>query len=320
MNNPENKNLSKTYVQRLLPLSLSSVPAIIVSYRSGGILKKCLDSLLNQEEISEIIIVNNGNPPSISSWLDELKSHHEQIQLIHSERNIGFAAGCNLGAAKASGNYLAFINPDCILPKGTLSETLQIFERFPEAWLCGGQLLNPDGTEQRGGRRDILTPWTALVEMTHIYRLFPNHPYFRRFHLYQHKPIHTVEEIPTVSGAFMVTPRRYYERVGGMDDNIFLHIDDSDLCIRILEHGGKVLYCGHIPIIHHQGSSDVSRTFIEWHKTRSTNYYFYKHFLRSYPSWFLLTGALFLWLRFILLLPFFAVSDLPGMLRRLREG
>jgi len=319
MKNPERNNESNDHVQRVLPLSLSSVSAIVVSYHSGDILKKCLDSLLKQDEITEIIIVNNGNPQSINTWLSDLEKCHVQIQLVEPGHNTGFAAGCNLGAANASGDYLTFVNPDCVLPEGTMNEIFQVFTQYPKAWLCGGQLLNPDGTEQRGGRRDVLTPWTALVETTRIYRLFPNHPYFQRFHLYESKPINTVQAVPTVSGAFMVIPRRYYERVGGMDDNMFLHFDDSDLCIRILEHGGEVLYCGNIPIIHHQGSSDVSRTFIQWHKTRSTNYYFYKHFLNSYPSWFLLGCALFLWLRFIFLVPFLAIGDLPGMYRRFSE-
>ncbi len=312
--------VSNNYAQRVLPLQLSSVSAIVVTFRSGAVLKDCLEALLKQEELTEIIVVNNGNPSSIRDYLIKLSNSLPKVRIFEPGRNTGFAAGCNLGAAHATGDFLAFVNPDCLLPEGTIQGVLDVFDKHKNAWLCGGKLLNPDGTEQRGGRRDVLTPWIALVEMFKIYLLFPRHPSFRRFHLYEDDPISTIKEVPTVSGAFMVIPRRYYARVGGMDDNMFLHFDDSDLCIRIINQGGTVLYCGNIPIYHHQGSSDVSRLFIQWHKTRSTNYYFYKHFSQSYPSWFLLGGSILLWIRFIILAPFFLIGDITGILRRLFGG
>lgn len=299
-----------------LPLLNEDVSAIVVTFRTGVILKDCLEALLKQKELTEIIVVNNGNPLSTQNYLNGLSNDNPKVKIIEPGQNTGFAAGCNLGAANATGDYLVFINPDCILPERTIESVLVVFHDYKGVWLCGGRLLNPDGTEQRGGRRDILTPWIALVEFLGIYKLFPEHPSFRRFHLYEGDPITTIKEVPTVSGAFMVIPRQYYDRIGGMDDNMFLHFDDSDLCIRIINQGGKVLYCGHIPIYHHQGSSDVSRLFIQWHKTRSTNYYFYKHFSQSYPSWFLLGGGILLWLRFIVLAPFFLIGDISGIVRR----
>ena len=214
---------------------------------------------------------------------------------------------------------MALINPDCVLPAGVIGKILEVFESRDDAWVCGSGLKNPDGTEQRGGRRDILSPWRAFVELLRFDRLFPNHPYFRRLHMYEGEPVEEVCEVPTVSGACMVIPKPVYDRVGGMDDNMFLHFDDSDLCIRIQQQGGKVLYCGHIPVIHHLSTSDVSRTFIEWHKARSSSYYFYKHFHVSYPFWTLIVVSLLLWVRFLILAPKLLVGDLPGMIRRFRR-
>lgn len=278
-----------------------------------------MGSVLAQPEVEELVVVNNGNPSSVVGWLRERAADDGRIRLLEPGKNTGFAAGCNLGAAQARCDFIALVNPDCVLPAGTIGSFLSIFENHADAWLCGGRLKNPDGTEQRGGRREILSPWRAFVELMRFDRLFPHHPYFRRLHLDEEDSLEEVREVPTVSGACMVIPKRIYERVGGMDDNMFLHFDDADLCIRILQHGGKVLYCGNVPVIHHLSSSDVSRTFIEWHKTRSTSYYFHKHFQVSYPTWSLTLVSAMLWLRLLVLAPKFLAGDLPGMVRRLRR-
>lgn len=143
-------------------------------------------------------------------------------------------------------------------------------------------------------------------------RLFPNHPYFARLNSHESEPVFHAIEVPAVSGAFMLIARKHYEQLGGMDDNMFLHSDDLDLCIRVGQQGGQVWYAGHVPITHHLSTSDVSRIFVEWHKARSTSYYFVKHFQRSYPRWALSGTSTLLWLRFAVI----AVSAIPGDLPR----
>ncbi|MBT3766301.1 MAG: glycosyltransferase family 2 protein [Rhodospirillales bacterium] len=294
-----------------------TVSAVIVTYWTGPVLFDCLDSVLAQPEITEILIVNNGNSAATVKQLQGLADSRKEFKVIDPGRNTGFAAGCNMGAEQANGDFLTFVNPDCVLQPGTITKILDVFEERSDAWLCGGRLQNPDGTEQQGSRREVLTPWRAVVEITRIDKLFPNHPYFRRFHMHESGTPDVIQEVPTVSGAFMVIPKRRYERVGGMDENLFLHLDDSDLCVRILKQGGKVLFCGNVPVMHHLSTSDVSRTFINWHKTRSTSYYFYKHFSDSYPSWFLGFITFLGWTRFFLITPFTLLKDCFGMIRRL---
>ncbi len=295
------------------------VSAVVVTYWTGDILFQCLDALLVQPELLEVILVDNGNPASVVGRMREIAGAEPRLRLIETGKNTGFAAGCNLGAAMAKSDFIAFVNPDCLVPPKTLSRILDVFADHRDAWLCGIRLENPDGTEQRGGRREVLTPWRSLVELLRLDRLFPDHPYFRRLHLHQTEPIHEVCQVPTVSGAFMVVPKWAYERVGGMDDNMFLHFDDSDLCIRLGQQGGRVLFCGHISVPHSLSTSDVSKTFIEWHKARSSSYYFYKHFHVSYPFWALLGVSVLLWLRFAFKAPILLASDLPGMFRRWRR-
>ncbi len=289
-----------------------SVSSITVVYYTGPVLWACIESLLTQPELTELILVVNGIDVESRQRLRQLANSESRIRLIESSRNIGFAAGCNRGAAVATAGRLAFVNPDCVLATGTFCSILDLFDERPQAWLIGGRLQHPDGREQRGGRREILSPWRAFVELMRLDRLFPNHPYFARLNSHESKPVNHAIEVPAVSGAFMMIPRAHYEQLGGMDDNMFLHSDDLDLCIRVGQRGGQVWYAGHVPITHHLSTSDVSRIFIEWHKARSTSYYFVKHFQRSYPRWALSGISALLWLRFVIV----AVRDLPVDLPR----
>jgi N-acetylglucosaminyl-diphospho-decaprenol L-rhamnosyltransferase len=286
------------------------VSAIIVSFRTGEALGQCLERVMAQPELLEVIIVDNGNEPHIRLHLDSFSS--PKLRILRPGCNIGFAAACNLAADKAQGDYIALINPDLILPEGTFSRIIAALVAHPKAWLCGGRLLNMDGSEQRGGRREILTPWRAITEILRLERLFPSHPHFRRLNLHESAPITGLAAVPAISGAFMVLPRSRWRELGGMDNKFFLHIEDIDLCLRTLKAGGVVLYCGNAPIYHYQGTSDVSRCFIEFHKTLSAIYYFGKHFRESYPGWALRLAALAMWLRFLLL----ALRHAPGDLIR----
>jgi GT2 family glycosyltransferase len=275
-----------------------TISAVVVTYRTGPVLPACLRAILQNKRIVELIIVDNGNDAVGREFLDEFAAASPAVHLLRPGKNLGFAKGCNLGASQAAGDYVAIVNPDLMVPPDTFDKIVLAFHTYSNTWLCGAQLLNMDGTEQRGGRRDVLTPWRVLIESLRLDRLFPRHPHFRRLNMHQNPPPMAVVEVPTISGALMVLPRLRWLQLGGMDENIFLHLEDTDLCLRILKSGGRILYCGDTPVYHHLGTSDVPRIFIEWHKVRSAGYYFRKHFSTTYPRWALFVVSLALWGRF----------------------
>ncbi len=293
------------------------VSIITVTYHTGPVLWENIAASLAQPEVRELVLVDNGNDRATRARLKEWAAREPRLRLMQPRRNLGFAAGCNFGAAAATSDFLAFVNPDCALLPGSFTALLDVFAGWPEAWLCGGRLQHPNGSEQRGGRRELLTPWRAFVEVLRLDRMFRDHPYFRRLNAMDAEAPREVMEVPAVSGAFMMIRRSHYQRLGGMDDHMFLHFDDLDLCLRIAEQGGKVLYAGHVPVPHHLSTSDVSRIFIEWHKARSSSYYFVKHFHGAYPRWFLSITSSLIWLRFWLLFFVRLPGDTPGIIRRL---
>jgi len=94
--------------------------------------------------------------------VDELR-----IICLQNEKNLGFARACNIGiqAARTTGNYLLFLNPDCKVEAAALEKLIDSIEKNKRVGMAGPLLLNPDGKEQAGGRRAVPTPWRSFVRV-----------------------------------------------------------------------------------------------------------------------------------------------------------
>lgn len=279
----------------------AGVSAIIVSYFTGPLLTRSVAAICSQSEISDVVLVDNGNwPDAVAEALDALKSTAESegwppVKVLSGHGNIGFAAACNIGAHAAKGDYLLFINPDAIVPPAGVAQLLADAPKAEEHWLIAPKLVGPDGIEQQGSRREVLTPWRAFIEATQLYRLAPNHPYFRRFNTHNDPCPSKVTEQPVISGACFLMPRTSYELIGGMDEQYFLHVEDIDFCLRFTKAGGKIYFDPNVSVTHYKSSSRVNPLRVSARKTSSMNRYFRTHFNNVYPPGFLWVVAFLIW-------------------------
>lgn len=263
---------------------------VMVSYHTGPVLWLSIESVLRQVGLKELIIVDNGNNSDTLNRLKAMARRYPDLTLITGHGNIGFAAGCNKGADYATGEYLLLLNPDCLLPHNALQTTVLRLRKSPDVWLAGCDLVSRDGSEQAGGRRNLLTPWRALVEGLKLYKLAPNHPYFDRLNL--HEQVCAEEKsggysIPAISGAFMAISKAHFRQVNGMDAAYFLHVEDLDFCYRIRQAGGDIVYQPDVRVVHYRSTSEAPTMKVEWHKARGFIRYFHTHFYNAYPRPFL---------------------------------
>lgn len=274
----------------------------MVSYNTGPVLFRSIEAVLQQENLKELIIIDNGNSREVRARLKELTDADQRISLITGQGNVGFAMGCNLGAAKATGDYLLLLNPDCVVPDFALPKVLHALETRPEAWLAGCRILNPDGSEQAGSRRNLLTPSVAFVENFRLYRLLSTEKgrqsYFKRMNFHDEGKIEEPTFVPAISGAFMMVERERYYELGGLDEEFFFHVEDLDFCYQVNEKGGKILFVPDVTPVHYRATSQVSDLFVEFYKARGFTRYFYKRFKGKYFPGFLELMALAIYSRF----------------------
>lgn len=280
-----------------------TVAVIVVSYHTGPVLMTALESVLVQPELTELVLVNNGNPAEVVDALTELVDREPRLTLLDGQGNIGFAAGCNLGVASCSSELLMMLNPDCVLPGNALGSLLNEYEQLPALSLLSPLLINPDFTEQRGSRRTVLTPWRALVEWLGLYRLAPAHPYFRRFNQSTSPLPMTTHAVEVTSGAAMLLSRKLFRELSGFDERYFLHVEDIDLCVSLLKRGGSAYVAPQIRVVHYVSSSRSPAARVEWHKALGFCRYFKKHFVGLYPAGFVGGVGTLVILRYVARLP-----------------
>ena len=266
------------------PEKARRISVVIVSYFTGRALFECLESLLSQEGLFEIVLVNNGNSEETLFELGRLAAGDTRLRILSGHGNVGFAAGCNIGVSRAAGDVLLFLNPDCVLPRGALARSADLLRYRPDGWLVTARLVGPDGANQRGSRRNLPTPWTCVVEALRLDVLLPGLAAGRRVNLHETAPKRGLEMVQCCSGAYMMIEKGRYWDLGGFDDGYFLHVEDIDLCMAIHRQGGGIVYDADTTIVHRGGTSRASPAFVEWHKARGFLRYFYKHFKGRYWS------------------------------------
>lgn len=245
----------------------------MVTYETGPALLQSVNSVLQDPDIFELILVDNGNQPSARRRLSQLVMTYDKVRILQGHGNVGFAKGCNYGAKMATGEFLLFLNPDALLEPRAALNMVKSSQGLSRPWAVGGKLLNVNGREQRGGRRRALTPWSAFCTFTGLHKL----PGIKSIHM-EGEPL-PIEPTPVsvVSGAFMMLDRRSFDALGGFDERYFLHVEDIDLCRRIQDAGGDVIFAPSATVMHYGSTSDVPRLKVEWEKSKGFVIYFVRH-------------------------------------------
>src|ERR1700719_2814184 len=94
------------------------VSVTIVTYNSGRFIKRCLESVLDQNyPLREIIVVDNN---SSDGTIDILEPFEDRCRIVYNEENIGFAAAQNQAISLSNSEWVLTLNPDVLLLQGFL--------------------------------------------------------------------------------------------------------------------------------------------------------------------------------------------------------
>lgn len=252
------------------------ISAVTVSYQTGPVLRDCLGALIGAPEIDEIVLVDNGNPPEVEAWLDRQAAAEPRLKLVRGQGNVGFGSACNVGAEAASGSLLLFINPDVVLAAGAAEAMRLALAGADGLALIGGDVRDADGKPDRGSRRERVTLWSAFVSFSGLSRLERLAPVFRDLHRHRDPLPDCATECANVSGALMMMRTVDFERLGGFDEAYFLHVEDIDLCWRIAQAGGRVLFQPGAVGVHARSSSAIASREVETHKASGFARFFAK--------------------------------------------
>jgi len=244
---------------------------IIVSYRGRKRLSKCLDALdrfTGKNYSTEVIIVDNR---SDDNEIDIFKERYPKFRFVLNSINGGYANGCNLGAKLAEGEFLLFLNPDTVVSESELEKLLSLAKQNAAYTILSCRQINEKGKE-------CITsgPFPEFYNLTGFQRAI-----FRGLMPGAQSLTPDVSFPDWISGSVVLIMRKIFNNLNGFDEDFWMYFEDVDLCKRVSNSGGKVVFCKDITVEHnHGGSSRISLMTTSLTKTEvhiSQHLYINKH-------------------------------------------
>jgi N-acetylglucosaminyl-diphospho-decaprenol L-rhamnosyltransferase len=229
------------------------VSILIVTYKCRDAARDCLESIYEQTSgiDYEVIVVENDSGDGTAEMV---RTEFPQARLIEMDENVGFAAGVNLAAGEAEGEYLLLLNPDTMVHEGAVRNLVGFARRHPEHGLYGGRTLHPDGTVDPGSCWDQQTVWSLVCFATMLTSAFPDSRLFDPESIggWQRD---TVREVGMVTGCLCLAPRHVWEELGGFDLRFWMYGEDADLSMRAIRAGYRPAITPDAVITHEVGVS-----------------------------------------------------------------
>jgi hypothetical protein len=224
----------------------SKVTVVILNWNGLADTSECLESVRTITYPNyQTIVIDNGSSADDAQVLQERFGN--STHLIASEKNLGFAGGCNLAIREAladGADYVLLLNNDTVVDPAFLSMLVQAAEEIPDGAAFCPKICyyeRPRVIQSTGGR---VNAW-----MGRAWQVGRDKP--------DEGPNGRVEERDYADGACMLIGRSALERVGLLDEEYFAYWEETDWCARAREMGLKSYYVPNARIWHKAARSQA---------------------------------------------------------------
>ena len=204
---------------------------------------KCLNALATDPDFKkwEIIVVDNASDANTQQQLGEAKRRYHEVNLVFNSRNLGFAAGNNIGIKLATGDIIILLNSDAFPSSGMLGRLIGHFARDTHLGLVG-PVTNAAGNEQC-----IYTQAGSMEEKINEGLRYASHVGREILDAYR------------LDFFCVAIHRKVLGKVGMLDENFGRgYYEDLDYSLRVKEAGFK-LGVAEDTFVYHQGSASFGK-------------------------------------------------------------
>ena len=248
------------------------VAIIIINYNKYEKTIECIDSIQKSKyKDYQIYLLDNASTNNSYEILHDRYKGVDKIQLIKSEKNLGYANGNNLCIEKAKKDgyrYAIISNNDIIYNLNTIGELVKKIEKS-DYFIIGPKVVLPNGNTQDSNKLERPTFLHYLLHET----------YFNNF-LKKDKNIETQKEkeVYWIAGCCFIVDLVKFQEIGYFDKNTFLYYEEYIISEKSKKANYKILYNPNVEVLHHHGAStgDVNvNIYLEHFKSEM---YFWKKY------------------------------------------
>jgi GT2 family glycosyltransferase len=224
-----------------LSKAIPKVSVVILMWNHGLLTLDCLKSVLQRSDYKnlEIILVDNDSSEHetriVTTWIESYAK--DQVVYHRNPKNLGFAAGNNVGLSIASGDYIVILNNDTEVTPGWIWRSLKHFYRNPQLGLLGPS-TNNCGNEGRIKLRGRDEDWLQEVIPRFNFR------------------VPKILDVETVAFFCTFITRKALNEIGMISEEYGRgYFEDDDYCRRAQVAGYKIGIARDVFVYHHMGAS-----------------------------------------------------------------
>jgi len=225
-------------------MTLPLVSLITLNYNQAALTAELLTSVAKLTyPCIEVIVVDNH---STEDPFPIIQTQFPAVQLMVTDRNLGFAGGNNRGIDRATGDYLLFLNNDTEVTPDLIERLLEPFGTDPDVGVVCPKIRyhqQPDVIQYAG--YSTLNPFTGQARAIGSHQ--PDRGQFDQPGL-----------TPFAHGAAMLVKRSVIEQAGQMPELYFLYYEELDWCCRIRQAGYRIFYQP-TALVYHKESMTVGK-------------------------------------------------------------
>lgn len=205
-----------------------SVSVVLVNFRSADDTLTAIDGLRALDwpaDALQVIVVDNASGDGSAA---AIAAGAPEVELVASETNLGFAGGCNLGVAHATGEFVALLNNDARPHPQWIAAAVAELRADARIGCVASKVLDWEG---------------ETIDFAAAAMGFDGQGY--KLHVGRSADeagFDQPDDVLFASGAALVMPTAVYRELGGFDERYFMFFEDVDLGWRLWLRGYRVRY------------------------------------------------------------------------------
>ncbi len=210
---------------------------IILNYNTKELLDHCLASIFNNktEITTEIIMVDNK---STDGSAEMVAQKYPGVKVIRNNENLGYSKGNNIGIKKAGGRNILLLNSDTELIGNGAQTMVKLLDQNSNIGIVGPKLVFPDKSPQAS----VGVFYNLPVAILYLLGL-------ERLGFFKSSPS-VLKKVNWVMGACFLFKKELTEKIGILDENLFMYMEEVEFCYRAKLNGYETYFTPEATVVH----------------------------------------------------------------------
>jgi GT2 family glycosyltransferase len=237
---------------------MTNVAIVILNYNGINYLKKFLPGVIAHSTGYEIWVADNASTDGSLEWLHH---HHPDVKTLALTENTGYAGGYNRALQQIQSEYYVLLNSDIEVTANWIAPVISYMQSDSRIAACQPKIKAYD-----------LPTHFEYAGAAGGYMDFLGYPFCRgRIFDSREEDLGQYDDNADIfwaSGACLFIKSAVFHEAGGFDPHFFAHMEEIDLCWRLLNKGYRITFCGASTVYHIGGGtlhkSNPRKTFLNY--------------------------------------------------------